>query len=156
MKMFFVTYRRKTYYWTFQSVFRRISLLITSSLLYIGTCRPCTSFCMFLYTLPHQRMPHLGRIDERSIYFDQDILYGKKNLVPNQARRRWWWRGRWEGSKQNRNMKVEVYNVFQVYVNKRTITDIWHTNLFHSPNAIRYLTTKLTWNKNAFSGYSHF
>ena len=53
---------------------------------------------------------------------------GKKNSLPNQARRRWWWRGRWEGWKQNRNMKVEVYNVFQVDVNGRTITNIWCTN----------------------------
>ena len=60
----------------------------------------------------YHKMLHLGRINERSIYFDQDILYGKKNLVPNQARRRWWWRRRWEGWKQYRNMKVEVYNVF--------------------------------------------
>ena len=35
----------------------------------------------------YQKMLHLGRIDERSICFDQDILYGKKNLVPNQARK---------------------------------------------------------------------
>ena len=55
---------------------------------------------------------------------------GKKNSLPNQARRRWWWRGRWEGWKQNRNMKVEVYNVFQVDVNGRTITNIWCTNSF--------------------------
>ena len=81
-----------------------------------------------LYTLPRHGMRHLGRIDEPSISCDQDILYGKKNSLPNQARRRWWWRGRWEGWKQNRNMKVEVYNVFQVDVNGRTITNIWCTN----------------------------
>ena len=85
-------------------------------------CKCCTwvllvlQFILFVVCIcihyRYQKMLHLGRIDERSICFDQDILYEKKNLVPNQARRRWWWRRRWEGWKQYRNIKVEVYNVF--------------------------------------------
>ena len=46
----------------------------------MGTSRPSvhTLCCMHLYTLPLPENASL-RIDERSICFDQDILYGKKD-----------------------------------------------------------------------------
>ena len=49
----------------------------------MGTSRPSvhTLCCMHLYKhYRYQKMLHLGRINERSICFDQDILYGKKEF----------------------------------------------------------------------------